>query len=158
MVVKHCWFLALLLSVVSMKVKEFGPKPLSFTTMFISPCPYGRGVPSQLNQSFKFHPGDKGKDDKRRNNYIYRPGFWLTRRLCGCWGQSLGNQARDCGCFSTQWMFALEFHHPLPGTTADHRVTWFHWRGEKMSFLCKITFSTTALLDMKVNKCLNYSK
>lgn len=55
-------------------------------------------------------------------------------------------------------LFAQEFHHPLPGKAADHRTTWFHCRGEKMIFLCKITFSTTVLLDMKVNKCLNYSK
>lgn len=90
---------------------------------------------------------------------LYIAGFWLTRRLCGWWGQSLGNQARDCGCFFMQQrVFAQEFHHLLPGMAADHRVMWFHCRGEKMSFLCKITFSTIALLDMKVNKCLNYSK
>lgn len=31
------------------------------------------------------------------------------------------------------------------------------WRG-KLNFVCKITFNTIALLDMKVNVCLNYSK
>lgn len=76
-----------------------------------------------------------------------------------CAGQSLEEQARDCGCFFMQRrVFAQEFHHPLSGTAANRRVTWFCCGGEKTSFICKITFNTKTFLDMKVNVCLNYSK
>lgn len=99
---------------------------------------------------------------EKKKKYIHTPGFWLTLEdhvFGGCAGQSLEKQARDCSCFFMQrQVFAQKFHHPLSGTAANRRVTWFHCGGEKMSFICKITFSTATLLDMKVNMCLNYSK
>lgn len=84
-----------------MKMKEFGLNPLSLQPCLFSRAHMEEGRLLNSTRALNFTLVTKEKIITGEI-IVYMSGFWLTRRFCGWWGQSLGNQARDCGCFSMQ--------------------------------------------------------